>query len=121
MRYSLHDNPTVFGKILRHEIPANIVYENEHVLAFHSIHPQAPVHIIIIPKQHLTGLQDAQPADTNLLGHLLTAVPEIAKTVGVLERGFRIISNAGPDAGQEVPHLHLHLLGGKKLGAKIVG
>ncbi len=119
MRYSLAENPTVFGKILRGEIPCRKVYEDEHVLAFHDIAPKAPVHVVIIPKAHLVGLQEATADDATLLGQLLAATPHIAAALGVQHSGFRIISNAGVGAGQEVPHLHLHLLanpGGKLLG-----
>lgn len=119
-RHTPENNPTIFGKILRKEIPAKIVYEDDHVLAFHDIHPQAPVHVVIIPKQHLVGLHDARADDATALGHLMATIPAIAQAAGVLESGFRLITNAGPDAGQEVPHLHFHLLGGKKLGPKIV-
>jgi histidine triad (HIT) family protein len=110
MRYTLEENPTIFGKILRREIPCTKVYEDEHVLAFNDIAPKAPVHVIIIPKAHLTGLQDATPVDAALLGNLLVAANAIAEKLGVKETGFRIISNAGKGAGQEVPHLHFHLL-----------
>lgn len=120
MRHTTANNPTIFGKILRKEIPANVVYEDDHVLAFHDIHPQAPVHVVIIPKQHLTSLQDATNTDITILGHLLAACPKVAQATGTLETGFRIISNAGANAGQEVPHLHIHLVGGKTLGPKIV-
>ncbi|MCP5405629.1 MAG: histidine triad nucleotide-binding protein [Pseudomonadaceae bacterium] len=121
MRHTLQDNPTVFGKILRKEIPADIVYENDHVLAFHTIEPQAPVHVLIIPKQHIAGLQDATDADAATLGHLLAAANQVAKIMDVQQSGYRLITNAGKDAGQEVFHLHFHLLAGKPLGAKIVG
>lgn len=113
MRHTLSDNPTIFGKILRGEIPCNKVYEDETVLAFHDIAPKAPVHVLIIPKQHLTGLQDAGPADAALLGQLLVTINKIAAQLGVQETGYRLITNAGTGAGQEVPHLHFHLLAGK--------
>lgn len=103
-------NPTIFGKILRGEIPCKKVFENEHVFAFEDIAPKAPIHILIIPKQHLSGLQAATPEHTHLLGHLLLAATTIAKQLGVNESGFRVITNAGAGAGQEVFHLHLHLL-----------
>ncbi len=115
MRYSLPENPTIFGKILRGEIPCKKVYENDHVLAFQDIAPKAAVHIVLIPKQHLVGMQDTSTADTALLGHLFAAVNDVAKAAGIAETGYRIISNAGPHSGQEVPHLHIHLLGGEQL------
>lgn len=120
-RHSLATNPTIFGKILRNEIPAKVVFENDYVLAIHDIHPEAPIHIVIISKQHLIGLQDATPDDSNFLGQLMASIPDVAKAAGVLESGFRIVINTGPDSQGEVPHLHLHLLGGKPLGAKILG
>ncbi len=109
-RYSLAENPTVFGKILRGELPCRKVYEDDHVLAFHDIAPRAPIHVILIPKAHLGGLHEATAADATLLGHLLGAVPAVAEAVGVRTSGFRLISNAGVGGGQEVPHLHLQLL-----------
>ena len=112
MRYTPETNPTIFGKILRGEIPCNKVYEDEHILAFHDIHPKAPTHVLIVPKQHLEGVQDARPGDELLLGHLLVAANTIAQQLGVHQTGFRLIANCGSGAGQEVPHLHLHLLAG---------
>lgn len=111
-RHTFESNPTIFGKILRGEIPAQVVYEDEHTLAFHDIAPKAATHVVIIPKQHLTGLQDATAADAALLGHLLVAANAIAAKLGVQSTGYRLITNAGPGAGQEVPHLHFHLLAG---------
>lgn len=119
-RHSLESNPTIFGKILRKEIPAKVVYEDAHTLAFHDIHPQAPVHVVIIPKTHLASVAEATIGDVPLLGHLLFTAAEVAHKLGVNESGFRLVTNAGPDSGQEVPHLHVHLLAGKKLGPKIV-
>jgi len=114
MRYTPQNNPTIFGKILRQEIPSKVVYEDDLILAFHDIAPKAPIHIVIIPKQHLEGIQDAQPGDEQLLGHLMVAANTIATQLGLNEpdKGYRLITNAGKGAGQEVPHLHLHLLGG---------
>lgn len=115
MRYSPSDNPTIFGKILRGEIPSQKVYEDALAYAFHDIAPKAEVHVLIIPKQHLEGNQDAQAGDEALLGHLLVVANKIAAQLGVQTSGYRIITNAGKGAGQEVPHLHLHLLAGKSL------
>jgi len=111
-RYTFEENPTVFGKILRGEIPATVVYEDEYILAFNDIAPKAATHVVIIPKQHVQGLQDATEADAALLGRLMVAANRIAEKLGVKEQGYRIITNAGEGAGQEVPHLHLHLLAG---------
>jgi histidine triad (HIT) family protein len=106
---------TIFGKIIRGEIPCKKVFENDHVLAFHDIHPQAPVHILIIPKKEIKGLQDVSPEDFFLIQEMILAAQEIAKKMGV-EKGYRLITNNGSDAGQEVFHFHFHLIGGKRLG-----
>ena len=106
---------TIFGKIIRREIPADIVYEDDQVLAFRDVTPQAPVHILIVPKRPIQNLLDAEPADTLLLGKLLLAAAHVARTLGLDETGFRVVVNAGPDGGQSVDHLHLHLLGGRPL------
>ncbi|PIZ29749.1 MAG: histidine triad nucleotide-binding protein [Alphaproteobacteria bacterium CG_4_10_14_0_8_um_filter_53_9] len=113
-RYNLEDNPTIFGKILRKEIPANIVYEDDKALAFWDIAPKAPVHIIIIPKQHLACLRCMETSDANLMAHLLHVANIVAEKLDVKESGYRLITNAGQGAGQEVPHLHFHLLASKK-------
>jgi len=106
---------TIFGKIARHEVPANVVYEDDAVIAFHDAAPQAPVHVVVIPKKPLAGLLDARPGDTLLLGELMQAAVHVARTLGLSESGFRVVVNAGPDAGQSVDHLHLHVLGGRPL------
>ena len=106
---------TIFGKIIRREIPAQIVFESEELLAFRDINPQAPVHILIIPKKPLRDITDAGEDDGALLGKLLLAAREIAEKENLNQRGFRLVVNNGKDAGQEVPHLHLHLLGGRKM------
>lgn len=112
MRYSLESNPTIFGKILRAEIPCKKVYEDDHVLAFHDIAPKAATHVLIIPKQHIESMQDITGSDAALMGHLLVAANTIAEELGVKSTGYRLITNAGAGAGQEVPHLHIHLLAG---------
>jgi len=111
-RHTLASNPTVFGKILRGEIPARVVYEDATVLAFHDIAPKAPTHVVIIPKTHVAGLQETTAEDAALLGALLVAANTVAEKLGVRQQGYRVITNAGTGAGQEVPHLHLHLLAG---------
>ncbi|MEO1521692.1 MAG: histidine triad nucleotide-binding protein [Cyanobacteria bacterium J06633_2] len=105
---------TIFGKIIRREIPADIVYEDDLALAFKDINPQAPVHVLVIPKKPIPKLADAQPDDQALLGHLLLTAKTIANQLG-LEKGYRVIINTGDDGGQTVFHLHLHLLGGRAL------
>src|SRR5205085_1348072 len=107
-------NMTIFEKIIAREIPAEIVLENEKLIAFRDVNPQAPVHILIVPKRVLPRLADATVADRELLGELLLAAAEIAKKLG-LEKGFRVVINTGPDAGESVPHLHVHLLGKRQL------
>lgn len=115
MRHTLESNPTIFGKILRGEIPSTKVYEDDLVYAFHDIAPKAEIHVLVIPKQHLVGNQDAQSGDEALLGHLLVTANKIAAQLGVQQSGYRLITNAGEGAGQVVPHLHFHLLAGKSL------
>ena len=107
---------TVFSKIIRKEIPADIVFENDQVLAFRDIKPQAPVHILIIPKIEIAKVTDLSSKDhAKLLGELIDAANAIAKKENISENGFRLVLNCGADAGQEVDHLHIHLLGGRKM------
>ena len=108
---------TIFAKIIAGEIPCNKVYEDEHILSFHDINPHAKVHVLVIPKKgHLTCMQDVTPEDSPLIAHLMVKIPEIAKSLGLAEGGYRVITNNGTNAGQEVPHLHFHILGGEPLG-----
>ena len=105
---------TIFGKIIRREIPANIVYEDDLCLAFTDVNPQAPTHILVIPKKPIPKLEEAQEDDQNLLGHLLVTVKKVAQQAG-LNNGYRVVINNGNDGGQPVDHLHLHILGGRAL------
>jgi histidine triad (HIT) family protein len=105
---------TIFSKIIRREIPADIVYEDDLALAFRDVHPQAPVHILIIPKQLIVSIDETTDADAALLGHLLLTVKRVATQEG-LERGYRVVINTGEDGGQTVFHLHLHLLGKRSM------
>lgn len=105
---------TLFGKIIRREIPADIVYEDDLCLAFRDITPQAPVHILVIPKKPIPQIELAEAEDQALLGHLLLTVKKVAVQVG-LTNGYRVVINNGADGGQTVYHLHLHLLGGRQL------
>ena len=105
----------LFCKIAKKEIPSKIVFENEQILAFRDIDPQAPVHILVIPKKHISGLNDITSRDKELLGELINAVKEIAAKEKVDESGYRLVVNNGRDAGQAVEHIHFHLLGGRKL------
>jgi histidine triad (HIT) family protein len=109
----------IFCKIITKEIPANIVYEDEEILAFKDILPVAPVHILIIPKKHIESLIDLKKEDKDLIGKIYLCINEIAKNQGIYDKGFRVIANCGKDGGQVVNHIHFHLIGGKKLGAKI--
>ena len=105
---------TLFSKIIRREIPADIVYEDDLAIAFRDIQPQAPVHILVIPKKPIVKLADADPEDQALLGHLLLTVQRVAAQEG-LTNGYRTVINTGEDGGQTVYHLHIHLLGGRAL------
>ena len=105
---------TIFGKIIRREIPADIVYEDELCLAFRDINPQAPTHVLVIPKREIDRLSSAQAEDQALLGHMMLAAGKIARQLGVGD-AFRLVVNNGAEAGQTVFHLHLHILAGRKL------
>jgi len=106
---------TLFQRICDKEIPAAIVYEDEHIVAFRDIKPMAPTHVLIIPRKPIATLEEATPADHAVLGHLLLKAPQIAAQLGLTAGGYRLVLNNGRDAGQEVPHLHFHLLAGRKL------
>ena len=109
----------LFCRIAAGEIPSTKVYEDEQVLAFRDIAPQAPTHVLVIPKNHVSGWYAAKDEDDALLAHLMRTAAAVAKMEGVVESGFRVVSNCGPDAQQTVPHLHLHVLGGKEMGGKM--
>jgi len=104
----------LFCRILKGEIPAKKVYEDEHVFAFEDINPQAPTHLLLIPKRHVRGLKEAEAADAELIGRLHLAAAEIARKRGI-EDGYRTVLNVGPKSGQSVFHMHVHLLGGRNL------
>jgi len=106
----------IFAKIVRKEIPATIVYEDDRALAFRDVGPKAPVHILVIPKKDLARVSEAKAEDEPLLGHLLTVAAAIARQEGIDDTGYRLVINKGRDAGESVPHLHVHLLGGRALG-----
>lgn len=105
---------TIFGKIIRREIPADIVYEDDLALAFKDVNPQAPTHILVIPKKPITRLSEADQEDTALMGHLLMTVQKVAQKAN-LDNGYRVVINNGVDARQSVDHLHLHILGDRPL------
>jgi len=106
----------LFCQLVAGEIPANKVYEDDHVLAFHDIRPQAPVHILVIPKRHIESAQAVKPEDRETLGYLHSVIPMIAEDAGVAQDGYRLVANIGRHGQQTVPHLHYHLLGGRQLG-----
>jgi len=108
---------TIFDKIISREIPADIVYEDEQLLAFKDIAPKAPVHYLIIPKQPIATLNDANPCHQALLGHMLLRAAKLAKDAGIAEGRYRVQMNCNPDGGQVVYHIHLHMMGGKAFGA----
>jgi len=105
---------TIFGKIIRREIPADIVYEDDLAIAFKDIAPKAPVHLLVIPKEPIAQLSDAESRHHALMGHLLLTAKRVAEQAG-LTNGYRVIINDGADGGQTVPHLHLHILGGRQM------
>ena len=112
-----YDEQNVFAKILRGEIPCNKVYEDEFALAFHDINAQAPVHVLVIPKGPYVSMADfTASAPAELISGFFRAVGKVADELGLVEPGYRILANAGADAHQEVPHLHIHIFGGKRLG-----
>lgn len=106
---------TLFEKIITREIPAQIVFEDDDVLAFRDVNPQAPLHVLIVPKRVIPRLAEANKSDQALLGKLLLAAAKVARELGMSESGYRVVINSGPDAGESVPHLHVHLLGKRPL------
>jgi histidine triad (HIT) family protein len=106
----------IFCKIISGDIPSSIIYEDEHVLAFHDINPIAPIHILLIPRLHISSFNDILPENKELMGHMAWVSKEIAKQNNIDETGYRIVINCGEQGGQEVYHLHAHILGGRFLG-----
>jgi len=116
----VYDSDNIFAKILRGEIPNDTVYEDDEVLAFRDINPQAPVHVLVIPKGAYVSFDDfGSDASPQAVGHFFAAVRAIARELGLAEPGYRVIANIGDDGGQEVPHFHVHILGGRPLGRMI--
>ena len=107
---------TIFSKIIAGEIPADIVYDDDQVIAFRDINPQAPVHILIIPRREIPTVNDVDEGDEQLVGHMVRAAAQIARTEGIADDGYRLVFNCNRQGGQEVYHLHLHLMGGRKMG-----
>ena len=105
----------IFAKVVAKQVPATIVYEDDRVMAFRDIQPKAPVHILVIPKKGIPRVSQATPGDEALLGHLLTVAAEVARQEGIEATGYRLVINNGSHAGESVPHLHVHLLGGRSM------
>ncbi|PAB58935.1 histidine triad nucleotide-binding protein [Anaeromicrobium sediminis] len=105
----------IFCKIVSKEIPANLVYEDDHVIAFHDISPTAPVHVLVVPKEHIESLNHITHEKKELLGHIHLCIKEIAEKLDISESGYRVVNNCGKQGGQTVGHIHFHLLGGRQL------
>ncbi|MET1116922.1 MAG: histidine triad nucleotide-binding protein [Comamonas sp.] len=113
----MHDPDCLFCKIIAGQIPSRKVYEDDQVFAFHDIHPGAPIHFLLLPKKHIASMAQVQPEDAALLGHMLTLAPRLAQEQGCNpfpEGGFRVVINTGDEGGQEIHHLHLHVMGGPR-------
>ena len=114
------DENCIFCKIIKGEMPSNKVYEDDEILAFKDINPAAPIHILVIPKKHIKSLAEMKDGEEKIISEIYKVINEIAEKQGFKEKGYRVIVNCGKDGGQEVGHLHFHLLAGKQLGEKIV-
>lgn len=106
----------IFARIAAGELPAQIVYQDDRAVAFRDINPQAPVHVLVIPRRDIARIGEARPQDAELLGHLLWVATEVARREGIATSGYRLVINNGPHAGESVPHLHIHVLGGRAMG-----
>ncbi|AFM42872.1 HIT family hydrolase, diadenosine tetraphosphate hydrolase [Desulfosporosinus acidiphilus SJ4] len=115
----MYSDDCIFCQIAQRKIPSDIIYEDDQVVAFKDIQPLAPVHLLVIPKHHLTNVNDVTPDFEGLIGHLFGVMRRLAQEFGVAETGYRVVTNTGADGGQVVGHLHFHLLGGQALEAKI--
>ena len=107
----------IFCAIVAGEIPSDIVYEDKDVVAFKDINPKAPVHVLVVPRRHIPSVNDITDADAELIGHIFVVARKIAEETGIAETGYRIVSNNGPEGGQEVDHLHIHVMGGRQMRA----
>jgi histidine triad (HIT) family protein len=110
---------TVFDQIIAKKIPADILFESEEIIAFRDIHPLAPVHVLIIPKRPIPTINDLEDTDAMLVGNMLLAARDIAKNLNISEKGYKLLFRVGKDGGQEIPHIHLHLIGGARLSENI--
>ncbi len=106
----------IFCRIISGEIPSDIVYQDEQIVAFRDIDPKAPVHLLLVPRKHIESAAGLSEDEASIIGHLVTVANRLASEAGVSEKGYRLVVNCGPEGGQEVPHLHLHLLGGRQMG-----
>jgi len=111
----------IFCRIARGEVPAKVVHQDDDVVAFHDISPQAPVHVLVIPRRHIASAADLTAEDRSLAGALFTAAARVAELTGIAAAGYRILSNVRENGGQEVPHLHIHVVGGRRLGRMLPG
>ena len=109
----------IFCKIVEKQIPAQIEYEDNDILAFKDINPVAPVHVLVIPKKHLASVNEVTEEDNLVIGRIFSVIKDLATNLGIAESGYRVVKNIGHDGGQVVPHLHFHLIGGQPLGVKI--
>tara|TARA_Y100001970_G_scaffold294127_1_gene447270 strand:+ start:117136 stop:117495 length:360 start_codon:yes stop_codon:yes gene_type:complete len=117
-----YDNENIFAKILRGDLPNSTVYEDDEILAFHDINPQSPVHVLVIPKEKYQSFDDfCDHAKPEVVGRFFSCVQKIAEELGLSKEGYRVIANIGLNGGQEVPHFHMHICGGKRLGRMISG
>lgn len=110
---------TVFDKIIRKEITADVVFESDDILAFRDIRPLAPVHILIIPKKRIASIDDLEAEDASLMGNMVLVARDIARDLNISEKGYKLLFRVGRDGGQEIPHIHLHLIGGARLSENI--
>jgi histidine triad (HIT) family protein len=109
----------IFCQIVAGKVPSETLYQDEEIIAFRDINPQAPTHLIIIPKKHIPTLTDLSPAESSLVGRMVNIANQLAKTEGISERGYRLAINCGKEGGQLVPHLHMHLIGGRRLSGAL--
>jgi histidine triad (HIT) family protein len=120
MKEGLDMNDCIFCRIVSKEIPATIYYENDKVMVIKDIHPAAPVHVLILSKEHIPSIEAITPANQNILAEIAFAAQKMSKLLAISEDGYRLICNYGVNGGQTIPHLHFHMIGGKKLGPKIL-
>jgi histidine triad (HIT) family protein len=111
----MNRNECIFCRIADGDLPATVVHEDEHAVAFRDLDPKAPTHLLVIPRRHIGSAADLTDADADLAGHLLVVAAEVARSEGVEDSGYRLVTNIGSDGGQSVPHLHVHLLGGRTM------